>query len=138
MLTKVQFKRTIQNIKTSNCNEQENLMGNQVFAERVKQERAKKNLTMDQLAQKLEVTKSRVNMWENNGTVPRQDVLIKLTQLFGVSADYLLGNEKMQGKEPVRPTLNRIQRGLKRLDDKDLDKAEGMLSAVFEGIFNGK
>ena len=49
-------------------------MGNKVFSTRIKELREKKELSMDQLAKQLNVTKSRVNMWENNGTVPRMDV----------------------------------------------------------------
>ena len=91
-------------------------MGNEIFKKREKELREKHKLTMEQLAEKLGITKSRVNMWENTGTVPRQDVLIKLSQLYGVSADYLLGNT-IETADPNKPALNRIQRGLNKLDN---------------------
>ncbi|HAZ95833.1 MAG TPA: XRE family transcriptional regulator, partial [Treponema sp.] len=47
------------------------------FKEKVRKLREGKNLTMEQLANAVGVTKSRVNMWENNGTVPRQDALLR-------------------------------------------------------------
>lgn len=37
---------------------------------------------MELLANAVGVTKSRVNMWENNGTVPRQNALLKLAKFF--------------------------------------------------------
>lgn len=43
------------------------------------------------------VAKSRVNMWENNGTVPRQDALIRISEYFQVSTDDLLGNTLFLG-----------------------------------------
>lgn len=56
-------------------------MANQVFGIRVKELREKAGLSMDQLATKLGVSKSRVNMWENSGTIPRGDVLIVWTTI---------------------------------------------------------
>ena len=46
-------------------------MANQYFSTRIKELRGKAGLSMDQMAKRLGVTKSRINMWENNGTVPR-------------------------------------------------------------------
>ena len=63
-----------------------------MFKDTVKELREERGLTMAQLAEKIGVTKSRVNMWENKGTVPRQNVLLRLAQFFDVSTDILLGN----------------------------------------------
>lgn len=49
-------------------------MGNAKFSERIKAERLKKNLGQEELAKKLGIQKTRVCMWETQGTVPRQDV----------------------------------------------------------------
>ena len=56
-------------------------MANKTFSERIKKLRLDNNMTMDALAEKLGVTKSRINMWENNGTVPREDILILLSKI---------------------------------------------------------
>ena len=74
-------------------------------------------------------------MWENNGTVPRDDVLIRLSKFFDVSIDYLLGNEKMENKKPDSERLQYLQRGLGKLDDGRLEKAGKMLSVMFDDIF---
>ncbi len=111
-------------------------MGNLYFSKRVKELREKSNLSMEQLANELGITKSRVNMWENNGTIPRGDILVKLANYFKVSTDYLLGNDDMAGITPNRGTLNSIQRNLGKLNEEELLKAEGMLKAVFMDIFN--
>ena len=63
-----------------------------MFKDTVKELREERGLTMAQLAKAIGVTKSRVNMWENKGAVPRQDVLLQLAQFFDVSTDILLGN----------------------------------------------
>ena len=111
-------------------------MAYKVFSERIKKLRLDNKMTMDALAEKLGITKSRISMWENSGTVPREDILIQLSKLYGVSIDYLLGNEDMEGNNPENAKLNYIQRSLGKLDDERLQKAESVLKAVFEDIFD--
>ncbi|MBR7133473.1 MAG: helix-turn-helix transcriptional regulator [Clostridia bacterium] len=47
--------------------------------------------TQVQLAQKLNITKQTVSNWENDNIQPSIDMLIKLSKVFNVSTDYLLG-----------------------------------------------
>ena len=75
-------------------------MANEIFSRRLKELREKQQLSMEQLGKDLGVTKSRVNMWENSGTVPRSDVLVNLAKYFNVSTDYLL--------RPNSPAVNTI------------------------------
>ena len=111
-------------------------MANNIFSTRVKELREKTGLSMDQLAAKLKVTKSRVNMWENNGTIPRMDVLVELANYFNVTTDYLLGNDDTSNISHDNSKLSSLQRNLGKLNEADLEKAEGMLKAVFMDIFN--
>lgn len=111
-------------------------MGNEVFGKRVKELREKGKISMEQLAKQLGVTKSRVNMWENNGTVPRGDILIKLANYFGVTTDYLLGNNDESAISLTDAKLNSLQRNLGKLNEEELNKAESMLKLMFMDIFN--
>ena len=47
--------------------------------------------TQVQLAQKLGITKQTVSNWENDNIQPSIDMLVKLSNIFNVSTDYLLG-----------------------------------------------
>ena len=47
--------------------------------------------TQVQLAQKLGVTKQTVSNWENDNIQPSIEMLIKLSNVFNISTDYLLG-----------------------------------------------
>ena len=47
--------------------------------------------TQVQLAHKLDVTKQTVSNWENDNIQPSIEMLIKLSKVFNVSTDYLLG-----------------------------------------------
>ncbi len=111
-------------------------MANQFFSTRVKELREKAGLSMDQLAKQLGITKSRVNMWENNGTVPRMNVLVELAKFFNVTTDYLLGNDDTSNLSLNNTRLSTLQRNLGKLSEADFEKAEGMLKAVFMDIFN--
>ncbi|MBP5491442.1 MAG: helix-turn-helix transcriptional regulator [Clostridiales bacterium] len=111
-------------------------MGNKIFASRIKKLRNDKKLSLEGLANELGINKSRIGMWENNGTVPRDSVLIQLSKFFDVSIDYLLGNDSMEAKEPdSSKKLEYLQRGLGKLDQSRLEKAEKMLSVMFDDIF---
>lgn len=111
-------------------------MSNQIFSMRVKKLREKAGLSMDQLAKQMRITKSRVNMWENNGAVPRMNVLVELAKFFSVTTDYLLGNDDVNAYLPNNTRLSTLQRNLGKLSEAELEKAEGMLKAVFMEIFN--
>lgn len=111
-------------------------MGNQRFSTRVKELREKSGKSMEQLASDLGVTKSRVNMWENNGTIPRGDILVKLANHFNVSIDYLLGNDDNSAVSLSNKKLSSLQRNLGKLNEEELETAEGMLKLVFKDIFD--
>lgn len=110
-------------------------MGNEKFANRIKKLRTDRGLTLEGLANELNINKSRIGMWETNGTVPKDEVLIQLSKFFDVSIDFLLGNEKMEDKKPDKESIQYIQRGLSQLDEKRLEKAKQMLSLMFEDAF---
>lgn len=50
-----------------------------------------RNMSQVELAKKLGVTKQCVSNWENDNIQPSIDMLIKLSEVFSVSTDYLLG-----------------------------------------------
>ena len=68
-------------------------MASKEFSNVIKTIRSNKGLTMQNLADELNVTKGAVNMWENKGVVPREDILIKISKLYGISIDKMLGND---------------------------------------------
>ena len=112
-------------------------MGAEVnFGKRVQNLRTDLGLSMEQLAQKLSISKSRVNMWENSGVIPRRDMLLKVADFFGVSTDFLLGSTQ-EGKLPVEDKeVQIIQRGLKDMNAEQHKKALKILAAAFDDIFD--
>ena len=49
-----------------------------------------------ELAKRLSVTKQTISNWENNNIQPSIDMLVKISDVFSVSTDFLLGREKIR------------------------------------------
>ena len=63
------------------------------FGLRLKALRKEAGMTQSELAAQLNITKSVISYYELSERTPSPDVLIKLSAIFHVSADYLLGIE---------------------------------------------
>ena len=61
------------------------------FAERLCELRTEKNMARSELALKLNVSTRLISYWENGERECDFDMLIKITELFAVSIDFLLG-----------------------------------------------
>ena len=64
------------------------------FGNRLKTLRLKKNMTQEQLARKLGLTKSVISAYETELRQPSYDVLIHIAKIYNVTTDYLLGIER--------------------------------------------
>ena len=64
------------------------------FAERLKELRRDKNLSCEQLAKAINVTKTSIIRWENSKADIKREYLIELARFFNVSIDYLVGIER--------------------------------------------
>ncbi len=54
--------------------------------------RTKNNMSQDELAEKIFVTRQAVSRWENGDTIPNTETLKLLSKLFNVSINTLLGS----------------------------------------------
>lgn len=60
------------------------------LAQQIKNLRTAKNLSQDELAEKLYISRQAVSKWENGEATPDIDKLVQLAEIFGVSLDYLV------------------------------------------------
>lgn len=60
----------------------------------IEQLRKQKGLTQDDLSRYLGLSKSTISMYESEKRSPDNETLLKLANYFGVTTDYLLGNEQ--------------------------------------------
>ena len=61
-----------------------------MFGDMMKNLRQSRSLNQVQLANLLNVSKQTVSNWENNNILPSIEMLVKISQFFSVSTDYLL------------------------------------------------
>ena len=61
--------------------------------QRIRLLRQSRNMSQVELAKRLNVTKQSVSNWENDNIQPSIEMLIKLSEVFSVSTDYLLDRD---------------------------------------------
>ena len=61
--------------------------------------RTEEKMSQGDLANALEVSRQSVSKWENNTAVPELDKLIKMSELFGVTLDELVGRQTRSNEE---------------------------------------
>ncbi|GLX69828.1 helix-turn-helix domain-containing protein [Paenibacillus glycanilyticus] len=64
-----------------------------VFGEKLKAMRQASGWSQDELAEKLFVSRQSVSKWENNQNYPSIEIIIKISDLFGVTIDELLRSD---------------------------------------------
>ena len=68
------------------------------LGQRLLELRKSKNLTQDEVAERLNVTRQTVSKWETNQSTPDFDKIIPLCELYEISANELLQGEKQEQK----------------------------------------
>lgn len=68
------------------------------FPEKLKKLRLSNNLTQSQLAEILETTKQAISAYESGKIAPSLNSLIKLSESFNISLDYLVFDNESQSK----------------------------------------
>lgn len=76
-----------------------------IFADKLMDLRKKNGWSQEELAEKLNVSRQAVSKWESAQSVPDMNRIIQLSELFGVSTDYLLKDE-MEQAEASRETAS--------------------------------
>lgn len=105
-----------------------------VFNERLAALMKRSRLSQKELAVKINVTESAISYYLKGARVPRSDVLTRMAKELGTTTDYLLGTSDTEEKADNRELLY-LQRNLGKLDPERLKKAEAVLKAVFDDIF---
>ena len=72
--------------------------------------RRAKNLTQEQLAEKLDVTRQAVSRWESDAAYPETDKIVRMAQILEVSCDYLLQDGVDEKGTPAPATVTRLLR----------------------------
>ena len=76
------------------------------FGEQIKSIRKRENLTQEQFAMKLNVSRQAVSNWENNKNLPDIGMLILMSNVFQISLDQLIKGDI----EIMREEINQVER----------------------------
>ena len=88
------------------------------LSERIKQRRLLLGYNQPEFAKIMNISKQTVSNWENGNRTPDAETLSKLSDLFSLSVDFLLGITDI-----VTPTdINGLQQQLTKKDEKDIEK----------------
>ena len=81
---------------------------------RIKKHRLRLKLTQAALSKQLGVTQKMISFYENDERVPPADILIKLTEIFNITSDCLLGlsDEDTPNDDVVKMAVNRTEQQL--------------------------
>lgn len=78
------------------------------LGEKIYKLRTERNLSQGELSEMLEVSRQSVSKWENGGSTPDLDKIIKLSEVFGITIDELVKNEDVTvsvSEEPEKPVV---------------------------------
>lgn len=107
-----------------------------ILAEKIIKLRKQNGWSQEELAAKLEVSRQSVSKWESAASVPELDKIIRLSEIFGVSTDYLLKEETQAGTEADE---SREESDVINVADDEvrryIDLMEGAAKRIAAGVF---
>lgn len=118
-----------------------------MFGKKLKFLRERNGLTQEQLANKFNLLKSSISMYENNVRLPNVEIIKDLANYFNVSIDYLLDNEEknkideeLKEKEVLKKALQKsgFMKSNEDLTDEELDRLMKFVNANKEFLKGDK
>ena len=76
-----------------------------MLGDNIRKHRKLNNMSQDELAEKLNVTRQSISLWENGQTQPSLENIVALAKLFKVSTDELLVSDKTEPTTLNTPTV---------------------------------
>lgn len=76
-----------------------------ILADKIIELRKKAGMSQDELAEQMDVSRQSVSKWEGAQSVPDLSKILKLSQIFGVSTDYLLKDDFAEPVQEVSETV---------------------------------
>ena len=99
---------------------------------RIKQLREENNWTQLELSKKMNCAMSSIAMYEKGDRKPNMEVLLKLSEIFNCSIDYILGKSNIRNPEELKNVKFANAGGLdtKGLDDDDLEELQRQIDYI--------
>jgi transcriptional regulator with XRE-family HTH domain len=96
--------------------------------------RKEKNLNQSQLAEKIEVSLTQLQRYENKGVQPPADILRKLADTFNTSIDFLVyGDSEQKAQQSIKDNELLSQfKAVEQLDSKDKSTIKDIIDAFIK------
>lgn len=119
------------------------------FGARLKKLRLEKNMQQSELGRLLNITNVAVSHYENDNRKPTPEIISKVSDIFNVSTDYLLGNTTSKRKyydltekdeKSIEQTLEKLVEELdnglysKDMEEYDEDSRDLLINALSMGL----
>lgn len=108
-------------------------MDSKIIGEFIKEQRALKNLTQKQLAEKLGVTDKAISRWETGKGVPDVSLLIPLSNALEVSVHEILLGEKIEEEKKIKKYEETIVNTL-TTNKKQISSLHKIIYALFVAV----
>lgn len=99
----------------------------ETFGQRLSKFRKEKNLTQEEISEKVNVSPQAVSKWENDLSIPDIETILKLSEILDVSLDLLLGKETNSEKAQILPKEDRKDSNKLILKIKVLSKSDKVI-----------
>ncbi len=107
------------------------------LGERLYELRTKHEMSQGDLAEKLNVSRQTISKWENNMCLPEAEKLLQLSEIFGVSIDYILKGRTITEPEPVYIYVKDPDgENTSKHNEKIVRKYVGIVLAIIFGIIS--
>jgi transcriptional regulator with XRE-family HTH domain len=90
------------------------------------------SLTPSGAAAKIGFNRASVTMWKNTGKAPKQELLIKIADFFGVTTDYLLGQDLQSKIDSLSYQIDQLQEDLRTASGSKKEEIEYSLAVLEE------
>lgn len=102
------------------------------FGNNLKKIRQDNGLTQEELAKKINTSRSNIANYENNKNMPSVDILEKLSKVFNCSIDYLLGKSDIRNQKEIKIDDIDIAfaSGIKGLNDENKAVAKSIIDSL--------
>ena len=84
------------------------------LGEKLQRLRKARGMSQEELAAQMGVSRQAVSRWELNIALPDTENVVRLSELFGVTTDYLLKQQEAGEKPSPEPGSTRVQRQILR------------------------
>lgn len=103
------------------------------FGEKLQALRKKQGLSQEQLAEALDVSRQAISKWELNTAMPDAGNIVKLSDLLGVTTDYLM-KDTADAQDEIAKLEEQILQMKKELQELSADKKKGVSGKLVSAI----